>query len=712
MDNPVGKEAAIEGFTNPDEEDMIMDLWNAWQWVEFVRSLSVRARTRAGYGLEEAEWMLVLAMLWTLPHCTMEELVELGYLGKSKLEGLLSAVAERGWAGSKEMGHALSIRQRYFLLPNGKNLVMRYWDVPEEWQAGDDTLKRLHDSLPIVEAANDLLPRLWRTQAVRTPAVVAVGPKDGPHHVTIDAQTQLCRLIWVRAYGRSVHALAQYRSADGFRFWIAIVWQGYVCSADDKVGGLADFYNGFRTEPGVWYGEPARPAGVVYLVPDRLSGFHVTMTVANGIPKAVVTAQGEVVEQLTLESPVGIFHPPLEQPNTRRVGIPFADWVREPERSVAYGEKPYMELREIGVNPGISPTRSSEVIGLPRSETREIIDRLKVDRPNAPRLVRETKVEVVEVETPALSKRRWKAELDIDTKKVLLPLRLPTALDSREKIEYEVELDADRDRVVNEGDVDVVVRRQGEAIAELKVPARSTRSHVSMDVDVGGWPTTITLPFAREGKNRDTNLYLTPAGEVVFAGMDRDNVERIRRRFGEYGTARGRIRKASHDKNTHRLQGKFLKRGGNRRRTAPDQRWFATSGHRLSINFPDETQLAPDLWLIIPIGDGTGLLVAVEYEQTAKNPKRVEVKLQPHFVARGLDAPFPLLVACTETALQTFQARGVGLFMLVAPLQDALEDQWMLPSEMPETAAMRAGAQYLTRLEWRGELVQRLDLQL
>ena len=278
-----------------------------------------------------------------------------------------------------------------------------------------------------------------------------------------------------------------------------------------------------------------------------------------------------------------------------------------------------------------------------------------------------------------MSKRSWKAELDIDTKKVLLPLRLPTALDSREKIEYEVELDADRDRVVNEGDVDVVVRRQGEAIAELKVPARRTRSHVSLDVDVGGWPTTITLPFAREGKNRDTNLYLTPAGEVVFAGMDRDNVERIRKRFNEYSTARGRIRKASHDKNAHRLQGKFLKRGGNRRRTTPDQRWFATSGLRMVINFPDETQLAPDLWLIIPIGDGTGLLVAVEYEQTAKNSKRVEVKLHPHFVARDLNAPFPMLMACKEKAVPIFQAQGVGLFMLVASLQDALEDRWVLP---------------------------------
>ena len=151
-----------------------MDLWEAWQRVEFIRNLSVRARDRKGYGLEEAEWMLVLAMLWTLPHSTLEELVELGYLGKSKLEGVLSVVAERGWASSKRMGHALGIKQRHFLLPNGKGEVTRYWVFRRSGRQGRDILKVLHDSLPMVEAANDLLPRLWRTQAVRTPAVVAV----------------------------------------------------------------------------------------------------------------------------------------------------------------------------------------------------------------------------------------------------------------------------------------------------------------------------------------------------------------------------------------------------------------------------------------------------------------------------------------------------------------------------------------------------------
>ena len=302
-----------------------MDLWNAWQWVEFVRSLSTRARKRAGYELEEAERMLVMAMLWVLPFSSLEDLAGLRYLSQSKIKNLLVALFKDGYVGTELMGHALGEQQRYFLLPRGVQEAGAYWKVAEEWQTRDDTLKVLHGCLPIVEVVNKLLPRFWRTQAVRIPTVVTVGPRDEPQLVTIDDEVRLCRLIWVRAEGRSIHALAKFRTTDGFDFWIPIVWLGYLCSADARVEKLADFYKGFGTEPSGWYGETASPAGVIYLVPDWLSGIYVTMTLATGIPKAVVTAGGEVVQQLTPVSPVGYFYPPVEEPNVREVGTPFGD---------------------------------------------------------------------------------------------------------------------------------------------------------------------------------------------------------------------------------------------------------------------------------------------------------------------------------------------------------------------------------------------------
>ena len=563
-----------------------MDLWYAWQQVEYVRSLSARARNRAGHDLEEAERMLVLAMIWVLPFSSIEDLAELRYLSKSKIEKLMVAlVVEDGYVGTEVMGLALGQRQRHFLLPRGVRQAGAYWDVAAAWQTGDDTLKYLHGWLPIVEVVNHLLPRFWRTQAVRTPTVVGVGIRDEPHLVTIDDNVRLSRFIWVRAEGRAIHALAEYRNADGFRFWIPVVWQGYLCSADDRVQQLADFYKGFATEPSGWYGEPAAPAGVIYLVPDRLSGIHVTMTLAKGIPKAVVIAHNEVLEQLTPVSPVGYLYPPIEERNVREVGTPFGDWVSEASSRTVSGEEQYSTFREIEISPGISPSNLGSSIGRPRSEARVLVNTLK-----AVGLVRETKVVDVEVQSAALSKGKYRAELDIDEKKLLLSLRLPQGTVAMKKTGFEIEFDADCDRVVEKDHVEVVVRQlvkekgnrqdrqELRVIVELKVPARITKSHAFLETEVGGWPITVRLPFAHSGPYKDTNLYLTPEGEVLAARMDRIHVNVLRARFGEYKTARGRLKKSSHDRRAHRLQAQLLKRGGNRRLIATDRRWIRDIG--------------------------------------------------------------------------------------------------------------------------------------
>ena len=500
-------------------------------------------------------------------------------------------------------------------------------------------------------------------------------------------------------------------------FWIAIVWRGYVARADQRVERLSDFYAGFPTEPSIWYGEPAAPVGAVYFVPDRLAGIHVTMTLAKDIPKAVVTAHGEVVEQLTPVSPVGYLYPVIEMPNERQVGLPFQDWVRGDGRDATHGTKPYEAFREIGVNPGISPTQLSEVIGSPGSDTRPFVNKFK-----AASLIRETKIMRVEVVSPALSKSTRKAELNIAEKKFRVPLRLPTKPGSDTKAEFEVEVDVDRNRVVkNAGKIQTarmkvrvkqVIRGRQQVISDIEVAARYTQEKVSLDVDVGGQPITITLPWALGDTYRGTHLYLARNGEVVFASMDRDTVTVPRGRFGEYQTARGRIKKAGHDDHCHRLQANILKKGGDRRRTAAAQRWFATSGLRMVIDFPDKTQLAPDVWLIMPMGNGWGLLVAGEYEQSALTDDRAKKKVGPYDVARQLDAAVPMLMACKRRAVQVFRVGGHRLAMLVASFREALAGRWILPNENSNAAPQIVEAQHLASREWRDELLQRLDLRL
>ena len=317
-----------------------------------------------------------------------------------------------------------------------------------------------------------------------------------------------------------------------------------------------------------------------------------------------------------------------------------------------------------------------------------------------------------------------KAELDLAEKRIRLPLRLLAEPGSKKKDELEVELDADRDRVVdkgNEGTARMRVRvkrverdkhNKEEVIADLVVRARSTATHVSVDVDVSGWPITIKIPFALGDQYRDTRLYLTPAGENLFSRMDRESLQTYRDRFGEYRTARGRIKKASHDSKAHRLMGQLLKEGGNRRLTAAGQRWFAYSGLRMVINFPGETQVAPDVWLIMPMGNGWGLLVAGEYEQSALRDNPVKKKLGPYDVARQLDAAVPMLMACKRRAVQDYRVRGHRLAMLVASFREAMAGRWILPNRNPNAAPQIVEAQHLARRQWRDELLQRLDLTL
>ena len=229
---------------------------------------------------------------------------------------------------------------------------------------------------------------------------------------------------------------------------------------------------------------------------------------------------------------------------------------------------------------------------------------------------------------------------------------------------------------------------------------------------MSGWPITIKIPFALGDQYRDTRLYLTPAGENLFSRMDRGSVQTYRDRFGEYWTARGRIKKASHDSKAHRLMGQLLKAGGNRRLTAAGQRWFAYSGLRMVINFPGETQVAPDVWLIMPMGNGWGLLVAGEYEQSAFTDNRAKKKLKPYNVARRLGAEVPMLMACKIRAVQVFRVRGHRLAMLVASFREAMAGRWTLPNRNPNAAPQIVEAQHLISTQWRDDLLQRLDLTL
>ena len=73
---------------------------------------------------------------------------------------------------------------------------------------------------------------------------------------------------------------------------------------------------------------------------------------------------------------------------------------------------------------------------------------------------------------------------------------------------------------------------------------------------------------------------------------------------------------------------------------------LAAAGWRMIINDPYRTQIAPDLWALIPLNGEWSVWHAVEYEKTAIEESRILEKLRPYRVALGMGTGHPLLMVC------------------------------------------------------------------
>lgn len=100
---------------------------------------------------------------------------------------------------------------------------------------------------------------------------------------------------------------------------------------------------------------------------------------------------------------------------------------------------------------------------------------------------------------------------------------------------------------------------------------------------------------------------------------------------------------------------------------------FVAAGWRFGMYIAGRTQVTPDLWALVPLGDGRAMWHAVEYERSAVGEKRILKKMRPHQVAWQLGQAVPLLMICeTAAAARRFQELGRGIPMLAAVYRDAL----------------------------------------
>ena len=60
---------------------------------------------------------------------------------------------------------------------------------------------------------------------------------------------------------------------------------------------------------------------------------------------------------------------------------------------------------------------------------------------------------------------------------------------------------------------------------------------------------------------------------------------------------------------------------------------FVGAGWRFATNHFGRTQITPDLWVLVSLGDGRAMSHTVEYERSAVSPKAILKKLRPYRLA-------------------------------------------------------------------------------
>ena len=104
-----------------------------------------------------------------------------------------------------------------------------------------------------------------------------------------------------------------------------------------------------------------------------------------------------------------------------------------------------------------------------------------------------------------------------------------------------------------------------------------------------------------------------------------------------------------------------------------EKKLHVAPGWRRVMNLPGETQIQPDLWLLIPGDQGTYVWHTVEFERSATGEAEINKKLGPYQIFAVGGVPLPMLMICeTPDAAERFLRIGDDLPMLVSTLDEVL----------------------------------------
>ena len=155
---------------------------------------------------------------------------------------------------------------------------------------------------------------------------------------------------------------------------------------------------------------------------------------------------------------------------------------------------------------------------------------------------------------------------------------------------------------------------------------------------------------------KDGRYELTDAGANSAARQDRVSPRTVK---GRYNTGREKPR---HKVGLARLAVRFR-----------EKKLHVAPGWRRVMNLQGDTQIQPDLWVLIPGDQGTYVWHTVEFERSATTETDINKKLAPYQIFADELFPLPMLMICeTRVAAERFLRIGDDLLMLVSTLYEVL----------------------------------------
>ena len=330
----------------------------------------------------EGEMLQLLRDAYDLRFFSAEDLAGYQTFTAQRIHTLLKGAERYGLVAGMSEGRTFGLQRRYTFTHKGVQTVRTFFDLPLKAHLAQAHQEESLDRLRLYEPIMRLAPRLFRSGAVQTPCVLAIDPDDDPRAITLDGTVALDEFTWLQATKEVPrHGLARYRTKRGHMVWFLYVTVGLHHGAKGHRGQsrtgprlLHHFSVGLDSVPAFRHGlAPAAPSGVIFVVLDRLAGLYVQRRYPY-VPKAIVDAEGNIIERLLPVPPTARFLGSDDHPGP--IGLPEEQLRRleaDPQRVAMRGTPQRKTFEYVNSYPGLTRGRIAEGVGHPVSVVSRIV---------------------------------------------------------------------------------------------------------------------------------------------------------------------------------------------------------------------------------------------------------------------------------------------------------------------------------------------------